>query len=150
MAKIQVIVGSTNGTAWQTAQAVAHVLNHQGHQVRVSDEPRANDLVEDSEEVLLLCCSTTGAGELPRNIMPLYLALDDQRIEITDRLYGVIALGDSGYDHFAQAGYTMENVFYSAGAKRVGEIFTMDAKKITNHPLAAAQWANEWVNQLPA
>lgn len=150
MAKIQVIVGTTNGTAWQTAQAVAHVLNHQGHQVRVSDEPRANDLIEDSEEVLLLCCSTTGEGELPRNIMSLYLALDDQRVEISDRLYGVIALGDSGYTHFAQAGYMMENALYASGAKRVGDIFTMDAKKVKNHPLAAAQWANEWVSHLPA
>lgn len=150
MAKIQVIVGTTNGMAWQTAQAVAHVLNHQGHQVRVSDEPRANDLLEDSEEVLLLCCSTTGEGDLPRNIMPLYLALDDQRVEMSGRLYGVIALGDSGYTHFAQAGYMMENAFYSSGAKRVGEIFTLDAKKVKNHSLAAAQWANEWVSHLPA
>lgn len=149
MAKIQILVGTVNGTAWQSAQAVAHVLNHQGHEVRVNDEPGAQDLNE-KDEVLLVCCSTTGEGELPRNIYPLFLALDDQVVDLSDRLYGVIALGDSGYPYFAQAGYLLENALYSSGAKRVGEICTLDAKKVNNHPLAAVQWANEWAATLPA
>jgi flavodoxin len=149
MAKIQILVGSMNGTAWQSATAVAHVLNHQGHEVRVNEEPRPGDLEEDKDEVLLVCCSTTGDGELPVNIYPLYLALDEQAVELKGRLYGVIALGDSSFQHFAQGGYMMENALYMAGAKRVGDICTLDAKLIANHPLAAAQWANEWVTNLP-
>jgi MioC protein len=150
MAKIQILVGTVNGTAWQSAQAIAHVLNHQGHEVRVNDEPRPEDLQGDQEEVLLVCCSTTGEGELPRNIYPLFIALDDHAVDLDGRHYGVIALGDSGYPYFAQAGYIMENALYTAGAKRVGDICTLDAKRVANHPLAAAQWANEWVSALPA
>jgi len=150
MAKIQILVGSVNGTAWQSANAVARVLNHQGHEVRVNDEPRAQDLLEDQDEALLVCCSTTGEGELPRNIYPLFLALDDGAVDLQGRHYGVIALGDSGYGHFAQAGFMLEHALYMAGAKRLGEICTLDAKKVLNHPLAAAQWANEWVEALPA
>lgn len=150
MAKIQILVGSVNGTAWQSAQAVAHVLNHQGHQVRVNDEPLPQHLEEDTNEVLLVCCSTTGQGDLPHNIMPLFLALDDQQVDLKDRHYGVIALGDSGYPHFAQGGYIMESALYGAGARRIGDVFTLDAKRINNHPLAAAQWANQWVGSLPA
>lgn len=150
MAKIQILVGTMNGTAWKSATAVAHVLNHQGHQVRVNDEPTAQDLEADKEEVLLVCCSTTGEGQLPVNIYPLYLALDEQAVELKGRFYGVIALGDSGFRHFAQAGYMMENALYMSGAKRVGDICTLDAKRIANHPLAAAQWANEWVTNLPS
>ena len=148
MAKIQIIVGSVNGTALQSATAIAHVLQHQGHRVRVNDAPRPADLEQDAEEVLLICCSTTGEGELPRNIYPLYLALDEGRIEVKGRIYGVIAFGDSGYQHFAQAGYVMENALYMSGAKRAGDICTLDARKVSNHPLAAAQWANEWVSGL--
>jgi flavodoxin len=150
MAKIQILVGSVNGMAWQSANAVARVLNHQGHQVRVNDEPRAQDLLEERGEALLVCCSTTGEGELPRNIYPLFLALDDGAVNLQGRHYGVISLGDSSYLHFAQAGLMLENALYMAGATRVGDICTLDAKKITNHPLAAAQWANEWVEALPA
>lgn len=148
MSKIQILVGSVNGTALQTATAVAHVLNHQGHQVRVNDEPRPQDVIQDQDEALLVCCSTTGEGELPANIYPLFLALDDQAVNLEGRCYGVIALGDSGYRYFAQAGYLLENALYLSGAKRIGEIFTLDAKKVANHPLAAAQWANQWVTAL--
>lgn len=142
--KIQIIVGSVNGRAWQTANAVAHVLNHQGHQVRVNDEPGIPDLLQDPEEVLLVCCSTTGEGELPAYLYPLFYALDDRTVDLSGRRYGVIALGDSGYRHFAQAGYMLENALYSSGAKRCGEICVLDARRVDNHPLAAAQWANEW------
>lgn len=149
MAKIQILVGSVNGTAWQTAAAVAHVLNHQGHQARVNDEPGANDLLGDPDEVLLVCSSTTGQGDLPPNIYPLYLELDDQAVDLDGRLYGVIALGDSGYRHFAQAGYLLENALYMSGGRRVGDVCTLDARQVSNHPLAAAQWASEWATTLP-
>lgn len=148
MAKIQILVGSVNGTALKTATAVAHVLNHQGHQVQVNQEPSPSDLERDVDEALLVCCSTTGEGDLPRNIYPVFLALDENKISVKDRLYGVIALGDSGYLHFAQAGYLLENALYMAGAKRIGDICTLDAKTIKNHPLEAAQWANQWVTGL--
>jgi len=150
MAKIQIIVGTVNGKAWQTAQAVAHILNHQGHQTRVNDEPHIRDLQQDQDEVLLVCCSTTGDGELPRNIYPLFLDLDDQAADLKGRYYGVIALGDSGYRHFAQAGYMMENALYTSGAKRVGDMCLLDAKQVSNHALAAAHWATAWVTAIPA
>lgn len=149
MAKINIIVGSTNGTAWQTAKAVAHVLAHQGHQIRLSDEPQVKDLPHDKEEALLICCSTTGEGKLPRNIYPIFIALDNEAVDLAGRLYGVIALRNSGYQKFSQAGYIMENALYSSGAKRVGDVCTLDAKNKSNHPLVAAQWANDWVRQLP-
>lgn len=148
MPKIQLLVGSVNGTALQTAHAVAHVLNHQGHTVRVNPEPSATSLGADTGEALLVCCSTTGEGELPRNIYPLYLALEDERIDLDGRRYGIIALGDSGYQCFAQAGYMMEEALYRCGGKRIGEVLTLDAKTTANHPLAAAQWANGWVELL--
>lgn len=145
VAKIQILVGSVNGMALQSAMAVAHVLK--GHEVRVNEDPRHADLLQDSEEVLLVCCSTAGDGELPRNIYPLFLALDDGAVELDGRFYGVIALGDSGYRQFAQAGFMLESALYMAGAKRLGDVCTLDARKTPNHPLAAAQWATAWVDR---
>jgi MioC protein len=150
MTKIQIIVGTVNGRAWQTANAVAHVLKHQGYDVRVNDDPRTQDLVQDPEEVLLVCCSTTGEGELPPKLYPLFYAMDDQTVDLNGRRYGVIALGDSGYRNFAQAGYMMENALYMSGAKRVGDICALDARRVENHPLTAAQWASKWASGLTA
>lgn len=150
MAKIQILAGSVNGTALQTAMAVAHVLNHQGHDVMVNTEPKPDDLLQDPDEALLVCCSTTGKGELPPNLYPVFYALDDEVINLENRQYGVISLGDSGYHHFANAGFVMENALYICGGKRIGDICTLDARKVTNHPLAAVQWANKWVDELTA
>lgn len=148
MAKIQILVGSVNGRAAQTANAVAHVLDSQGHDIRLNDYPEVADLKQDKEEALLVCCSTTGDGELPQNFYNVYNALDDKAVDLQGREYGVIALGDSGYPYFAQAGYMMENALYISGAIRVGNICTLDAKEVTNHPLSASLWANEWVENL--
>lgn len=149
MAKIQIIVGSMNGRALQTATAVAHVLNKQGHAVRLNDEPTVNDLQQDPDEALLVCCSTTGNGDLPTGLLDVFLALDNEVVKLKGRPYGVIALGDSGYQHFAQAGFMMENALYTAGATLIGEVCTLDARKVNNHPLSAALWANDWVAALP-
>ncbi len=150
MSKIQILVGSINGRATQTANAVAHVLDSQDHDIRINNYPEINDLQQDKEEALLICCSTTGDGELPGNFYKIFNALDDQAISLNGREYGVIALGDSGYRYFAQAGYMMEHALYLCGATRVGSICTLDAKEVENHPLAASLWANEWVTNLSA
>ena len=148
MAKIQILTGSVGGRALQTAMAVAQVLNDQGHDVTVNTEPTPDDLLKDPDEALLVCCSTTGKGELPPNLYPVFRALDDETVNLVSRVYGVIALGDSGYHHFANAGSVMEKALHMSGAKRVGDICKLDASKITDHPLAAVEWANEWITKL--
>lgn len=144
MAEIQIIVGTVNGAASKTANAVSHVLRHQGHAVWVNDEPTIADLNNIRDESLLICCSTTGDGELPRNIYPLYLGLDSQEVDLTGKTYGVIALGDRKYRNFAQAGLILENMLYMSGAKRHGEIFVINAGESGNQFVDAAMWANQW------
>lgn len=148
MAKIQILTGSVGGRALQTAKAVAEVLNDQGHDVTVNSEPTPDDLLKDPDEALLVCCSTTGNGELPPNIFPVFRALDDESVNLVNRVYGVIALGDSSHRHFANAGIAMEKALSMSGAKRVGDICTLDASKVDDHSLAAVEWARGWVAKL--
>jgi flavodoxin len=152
MAKIQVIIGSVNGTALQVGAVIAQLLEKLGHDAWINIEPSADDLGRDKDEILLICCSTTGNGELPRNIYPVYLALEDQRVNLQGRRYAVIALGDSGYPRYAQAGMTLEALLYSCGARQVGELYRLDAARIPNteQPMAAARWALQWSGLLSA
>lgn len=147
MAKIQLLVGSVNGRAEQTAQVVAMVLQKQSHQVELNGAPTPADLMRDPDELILICCATTGQGELPASMYPLFYALDQQAVSLNGRAYGVIALGDSGYSQFAQAGLMLENALYQCGAKRIGEICFLDARREANQPVAAAVWASDWINQ---
>ena len=72
MATIQLIVGTVKGTAWKAAQGAAAILGQLGHTVEVNEETTAQDLARDPQEILLICCSTTGDGEIPQNIYPIY------------------------------------------------------------------------------
>lgn len=146
MAKIQIIVGTVEGTAWKAAQSAAVIFEKLGHQAEVNEETTPQDLLRDPAEILLVCCSTTGNGDLPRNIYPVYSALDNEVLNLSGRHYGVIALGDRGYPRFAHAGFLLEDAFYRSGARRVGEILTIDAQVEDRPHFAAALWAKEWVN----
>ncbi|MFK4750951.1 flavodoxin domain-containing protein [Oceanobacter antarcticus] len=152
MAKIQVIIGSVNGTALQVGAVVAQLLEKLGHHAWINVEPSAADLGRDADEILLICCSTTGNGELPRNIYPVYLALEDQLVNLQGRRYAVIALGDSGYPRYAQAGMTLEALLYGSGASQVSDLYRLDAALIPNaeQPMAAARWALQWSDLLSA
>jgi flavodoxin len=147
MTTIQVMIGSVNGRTLQTGGVVAHLLNKLGHSAWINEEPTPADLRRDPEEILLVCTCTTGEGQLPRNLYPLYLALEDQRVALPGRQYGIISLGDSGYRLFAQAGFTLEAALHLSGARRLREIYTIDSKTTPNQPLAAAQWVQQWALQ---
>ncbi|MYM64897.1 flavodoxin domain-containing protein [Pseudomaricurvus sp. HS19] len=145
MAKVQVIVGSVYGNAKFTAEAVSALLGKLGHEAFANDEAIATDLTRDEDEILLICCSTTGDGEIPRNILPVFSALDNERIDLSGRRYGVIALGDRGYSRFAHAGLLLEDALYRCGARRVGDVLTIDARADANAPLKAALWSKDWI-----
>lgn len=144
---IQLVVGTVNGMAWKAAQGVAIILEQLGYQVRVNEEAVPADLVRDTAEILLMCCSTTGNGELPRNIWPVYSALDNEALDLRGRHYGVIALGDRAYPRFAHAGLLLEDALYRCGARRIGELLTIDGQEIDRPELEAALWARRWIEQ---
>ena len=75
MNKIQILVGSVYGGAEQVAEILSAELSKLGHDVSLNTYARAEDLARDPNEVMLLCHSNTGSGELPDNIQPLYLHL---------------------------------------------------------------------------
>lgn len=150
MAKILIVVGTVNGHAFSAAQGAAALLSKLGHTAEINAETTAKDLLRDSDEIILVCCSTTDQGKVPYNIFPLYRQLEDQRLNLHGRHYGVIALGDSYFppSQFALGGISIENALYSCGAKRIGEMGLLDAQSVDNYPLAAALWTKNWAEKI--
>ncbi|HMW49998.1 MAG TPA: flavodoxin domain-containing protein [Cellvibrionaceae bacterium] len=152
MAKFLIVVGTVNGHAFAAAQGAAALLKKLGHSTQINVETQPADLLRDADEIILACCSTTDQGKLPYNIYPLYRALEDQQLDLSNRHYGVIALGDSYFppSQYALGGISLENAFYSCGAKRIGDIGLLDAQSVDNYPLAAALWVQNWLQKIPA
>jgi Sulfite reductase, alpha subunit (flavoprotein) len=136
------------GTAIEVAQAVQQIFTAAGHQVRLNADFRKGQLDESPAEVILICTSNTGMGDLPLNIVPFYEHLKNDFPKIAGRRYGVINLGDSSYPNFAQAGKTLDEATADLGAQRVGEPLVLDAI-YSDDPIAEARiWAEDWSQQL--
>lgn len=145
---IHIVVGSVMGTALNVANSVAEVLTTLGHAVRISPAFTGQDLYLSDDEVVLVCTSNTGMGDLPENILPLYALLTQTPPNIAGRQYGLINLGDSSYPNFAQAGSTLDEAFADIGAQRVGSPCVLDAIYVDEPEDEAADWAREWAQLL--
>ncbi|MDI3323313.1 flavodoxin [Pontibacterium granulatum] len=148
MANIKVLVGSTYGNAQQVAEDCAEQLNGLGHNTVVLAEPKLEEVVADDTEVLLVCTATIGLGEIPNNLMPLYSQLKDQAPQLSEKRYGLISLGDSGYQNFANAGKLMDELLQELQVQRVGETLEIDACETPDPEEAASEWVSAWAAQL--
>lgn len=144
MAAIHIIVGSVMGTALEVAQAVQQIFSAAGHDVRVNADFRKGQLDENPGEVILICTSNTGMGDLPLNVVPFYEHLKNDFPRIAGRRYGVINLGDSSYPNFAQAGKTLDDAMADLGAQRIGEPLVLDAIYSDDPAAEARTWAQDW------
>ncbi|RYZ92287.1 MAG: flavodoxin [Moraxellaceae bacterium] len=148
MAAIQILVGSVFGTAEEVAEAAALKLRELGHEVSINLNSAPADLIRNSDEILLLCHSNTGSGDLPDNILPIYLHITRDYPRIAGRRYGVINLGDSSYRSFNEAGRMLDAAFADLGAVRVGEPLVIDACIGDDGEAMVADWITDWVKLL--
>lgn len=150
MINIQIIVGSVMGTAEQVAEIAAEQLRSQGCGVWLNTYAAPADLTRDPEEVLLLCHSNTGAGDLPDNILSVYLHLTRDFPSLSGKRYGVINLCDSSYITFNEAGRMLDAAFADVGARRLGEPLILDAASGEDRQDLTLAWIDDWLVQLKA
>lgn len=96
--KVAIISGSVYGTAEEVARHAESLLKAAGFEAWHAARATLQDLQGFAPDALLAVTSTTGMGELPDNLMPLYSTLRDTLPAAWRGLPGaVIALGDSSY-----------------------------------------------------
>lgn len=148
MASIQIIVGTVMGTALDVAKSAKGILEAHGDEVVLHENFNADAF--NPSNPLLLCTSNTGMGDLPANIVPFLDFLKSQCPPIYQTPYGLINLGDSNYPNFAQAGHTLDEAMIDLGARRLGDVFVMDASEIDDHEEASTAFINTWRQLLDA
>nr|VUD31177.1 flavoprotein YqcA [Raoultella sp. NCTC 9187] len=80
------------------------------------EDPEVQDWEPYSGKYVLVVTSTTGQGDLPDSIIPLYEGIKD--MYQPHLRYGIIALGDSTYANFCGGGKTFDAAAQEQGAKR--------------------------------
>ena len=144
MANIHLVVGSVMGTALKIAEYCSILLVN--HTVRINSAFRPGQL--NPNEILLVCTSNTGVGDLPHNILPLLVHLTNDYPAIAGLRYGIINIGDSSYPSFAQAGQKIDEALIDIGAVRVGEPLVIDNQENDDPKELTRQWLKTWESYL--
>ena len=139
MAKINILVGSVTGKALASANAIAQEFSA-FHDVCVFDQPSVEQFT-DNADALVIVTSSTGKGELPPSMASLYGQLQKQLPLITGKKYAVVALGDSGFATFCQAGDTMEALMNQLQGQSLCDRLNIDAIEHFNPVDVSRKWA---------
>lgn len=143
------VVGSESGNAEMVGDVVKDALEALGHEAELFKEGGLVDADLASREIVLLISSSTGIGDIPQNIEPLYDELRSARPDLSRVRYGLVGLGDRNYkDSFLGGPRKWDALLTELGASRVGERLELDA---TDNPCPdedAAGWVKTWLAML--
>lgn len=144
MAQVGIFVGTVYGNSLLVAEEAQNILSEQGHEVKLFEEGTLEAWQFYRQHYALVITSTTGQGDLPDSIAPLFHAIRDQVGYQPELRYGLIALGDSSYDNFCGAGRAFDALLQEQGATRVGEVLEIDAMEQPEPEVAACPWGEQW------
>ncbi|ARZ00037.1 flavodoxin [Yersinia ruckeri] len=144
MAQVGIFVGTVYGNALLVAEEAENILNEQGHEVKLFDEGTLEAWQYYRQHYALVITSTTGQGDFPDSIAPLFQAVRDQVGFQPELRYGIIALGDSSYDNYCGAGRVFDALLQEQGATRIGEMLEIDAIEQPEPEAASCPWVEQW------
>lgn len=146
--QLTLLVGSVHGNARQIAQTLAFAAPEHGASAHVLDMQDLTIAVFDTPGLLVLCCSTTGSGDVPGNAQGLYQSLDADARFLGHVRFGLVALGDSSYgDTFYGGAKAFQNRLQDLGAQLVGEVCVLDALAADDPDTVALAWFATWAQQ---
>lgn len=117
---LNILFGTQTGNAEALAMDIAAAARAQGMQPAVT---ALDDVSMDSLGAMkrvIVVTSTYGEGEMPDNAQLFWEALAaDSAPRLEEVNFAVLALGDTGYDGFCQAGKLIDTRFEQLGGKRM-------------------------------
>lgn len=147
--KVAILSGSVYGTAEEVARHAEGVLKKEGLDAWHNPRASLEDVLAFGPESFLVVTSTTGMGELPDNLQPLYYAIRDRLPAWHGQPGGVIALGDSSYgDTYCAGGEQVRELFAELGVLEILPMLRVDASESVTPEQDAEPWLAEFVNAL--
>ena len=140
--KILFLYGTETGNSELLAMDAEKLAKNNQFDVTVNgmDEIGLEEIQEHKNVIIV--CSTWGDGEQPDNAVDLYettVDSDDNCLEGIN--FAVLALGDTAFDLFCEAGIQWDEIFELKGGNRINNRIDCD----TDYDDDAEQWIEETV-----
>jgi len=150
--KVVILSGSVYGTSEEVARHAKTLLDAAGFDTWYNPRASLDELLASAPQALLAVTSTTGMGELPDNLQPLYTELRDRLPAPLRGLPGaVIGLGDASYgDTFCGGGEQIRELFAELGVNEVQDMLRLDASESVTPESDAEPWLAELITRLQA
>jgi sulfite reductase (NADPH) flavoprotein alpha-component len=118
---LDILFGTQTGNAESVAEDAAALAKTKGFTPRLAEMDDVSMEQLATMKNLIVVVSTYGEGEMPDNAHIFWDALSASTAPRLENLtYGVLALGDTSYDEFCQAGKLVDTRLEQLGAKRLG------------------------------
>jgi sulfite reductase (NADPH) flavoprotein alpha-component len=125
--RLTILYGSQTGNGRRIAAALEAAAAARGldaELISMADYPTAR---LKREQALAIVVSTHGEGDPPDDALELHRFLSGKRLPALGSLrYAVLALGDSSYEKFCQAGRDFDAQLEAAGARRLAPLVECD------------------------
>ena len=140
--KILILYGTETGNSELLAMDAEKMAADSGLDATINgmDEVTVADMQEHDN--LIIVCSTWGDGEQPDDAIDLYEAATEAGDDDCSNLNcAVLALGDTAFDLFCEAGIQWDDVLEQKGGNRINDRIDCD----TDYDDEAEEWLEETI-----
>ena len=117
---INVLYGTLSGNAESCAESLRDSLTTAGFTAELSSISEINAEFLTECKYVFLCISTYGDGDPPDDVWDQWDEMvESQDNDFSNFKYSVLALGDTDYELFCEAGKRFDEAFENQGATRV-------------------------------
>lgn len=135
---VTILYGSETGNGRLLAKELAEAAAGSGLSVTVADMASYNVRKIRDEQDLLIIVSTHGEGDPPQPAVPFFEHIESPRAPKLGGLrYSILALGDSTYEFYCEAGKRLDRRLEELGAQRLLERVDCDV----DHEEPAGAWS---------
>ena len=135
------------GTTEYVAEACEEQLKTLNHRVNLHLIPNFTSIINATlaqktgeKQIWLICTSTHGAGDYPDNIQAFVSDLKNCEQDLSSINVMIVAIGDSNYDTFCQAGIKINKLLKTKGCEIISDINMIDMSQDIDPEDQAQQW----------
>lgn len=143
--KVTILYGTETGNSAEIANSLLRAADTSGLACAIADMADYKTRQLGQEQDLLIIVSTYGEGDPPQPASGFFEFIEGRKApRLTDLRYAILALGDSTYEYFCEAGRRLDERLEELGGVRLAERTDCDV----DYEETAEAWIARLVSQL--